>query len=87
MAEGGRGGHKHTLFVKLNSSNVRRDGVDELAKGFVDELLISLVGNKNVDGAPLIPVPDNPLLAVHEGTRGNLAMPEPIGEIAARKPV
>ncbi len=83
MAGVGRGGHEYALFVDLNLSNVRRDGIDELAEGFVDELLIGLVGNENVDGAPLVPVPDNPLLAAHKGTWGDLTMAEAFGEIAA----
>ncbi len=63
----GRGGYEDALFVELDLSNVQRDGVDELAEGLVDKILVGLVRNKNVDGAPLVPVPDNPLLA---STRG-----------------
>ena len=83
MAEVGRGGYEDALFVKLNLSNVRRDGVDEPADGLVYKILLGLVRNENVDGAPLVPVPDNPPLAVHKWAWANLGMAEAFDEIAA----
>ncbi len=83
----GRGGYEDALFVELDLSDVRRDGVDELAEGLVDKILVGLVRNENVDGASLVPVPDNPLLAVHKGTRADVGMAEAFDEIAAGEPV
>jgi hypothetical protein len=48
----------------------------ELAEGLVNKILVGLVRNENVDRAPLVPVPDNPPLAVHEGTWADLGMAE-----------
>lgn len=77
----GGGGYEDALFVELNLNNIRRDGVDELAEGLLNKILLGLVRNENVDGAPLVPGPDNPPLAVYKGTWADQGMTETFDEI------
>ena len=89
FARVGRGGHQRTSGIEGNSSNIPRNGVDELVNRFKEPLGVvwPSEGDVNIEGAPLIPVPDHPpMLALH-GTRREVAAGEAGGGIAAREPV
>lgn len=85
FARVGRAGHQRASIIERNSSNIPRNGVDELVERFKEPLGIIWPpeGDVNVEGAPLIPVPDHPpMLALH-GTRCEVAAGEAGGGIAA----